>query len=201
MPALLATCMMDTKLVKASAWLLAAKLGYSTINKLQEGYCQLATVTRPRICAVCSQRQPHPIINNSLKQKIASSVIRPFLSTMYEGAVTPDYSFSTKIRVPKNTYPVHTEHTLQFRVLHVQWVPRLVLHSTRKTGQVCIRTCTHITSKLLQHKNCQSSPEGVVCCYSSEGNISKPLRLIWKGMNCSVCTAHWMQQTMHTGGI
>ena len=42
---------------------------------------------------------------------------------MYEEAATPDYSFSTKIRVPKNTYPVHTEHTLQFRV-HVQWVPK-----------------------------------------------------------------------------
>ena len=29
-------------------------------------------------------------------------------------------------RVLKNTYPVRTEHALQFRVLHVQWVPRLV---------------------------------------------------------------------------
>ena len=143
MPALLATCTMDTKLVKASAWLSAAKLSYSTIKKLQEGYCQLATVTRLSIRAVYSQRQAHPIINNPLKQKTVSRVIRPFLSTMYEGAVTPDYSLSTKIRVPKNTYPVRTEHTLQFRVLHVQWVPRLVLHSTRKTGQVCIHTCTH----------------------------------------------------------
>ena len=44
-------------------------------------------------------------------------------------------------RVPKNTYPVRTKHALQYRVLHVQQVPRLVacrrfaLHA-----QVCIRT-------------------------------------------------------------
>ena len=39
------------------------------------------------------------------------------------------------IRVPKNTYPVHTEHARQFGLLHVQRIPRLVagvLHCTRQ---------------------------------------------------------------------
>ena len=35
----------DTKLVKASAQLSAAALGYSTLTKLHEGHCRLATGT------------------------------------------------------------------------------------------------------------------------------------------------------------
>ena len=31
-----------------------------------------------------------------------------------------------KTRVPKNTYPVHTEHARQFGLLHMQQIPRLV---------------------------------------------------------------------------
>ena len=42
-----------------------------------------------------------------------------------------------KTRVPKNTYPVRTEHARQFRVLHMQLVPRLVaviLHCTARAS-------------------------------------------------------------------
>ena len=45
--------------------------------------------------------------------------------------IKPCCAFET--RVLKNTYPVHTEHALQFRVLRVQRVSRLVagiLHCT-----------------------------------------------------------------------
>ena len=69
MPPLLATCTMDINLVKASAWLSTAKPGYLTLKKLQDGYCLLATVTRLSTHAVCSQRQPCPIINYPLEQK------------------------------------------------------------------------------------------------------------------------------------
>ena len=41
MPALLATCTMDTKLVKASPWLSAAKLGYSTIKSCRKDIVNL----------------------------------------------------------------------------------------------------------------------------------------------------------------
>ena len=52
----------DTELFKASAQLSAAALSYSTLKKLQEVHCQLATGTQLRTRVVCSQHQPHPII-------------------------------------------------------------------------------------------------------------------------------------------
>ena len=89
-------------------------------------------------------------------------------------------------RVPKNTYPVRTEHALQFRVLHVQQVPRLVagiLHCTCKSAY--IHTCITLKAALAQRVWCAVKAHKKI--FQGQG----PSCLIWKGMNCSVCTACW----------
>ena len=54
---------MDTELVKYSAWLSAAVLGYSTLKKLQEGHCWLATGIWLHTRVVCWQHQPRPRVS------------------------------------------------------------------------------------------------------------------------------------------
>ena len=70
---------------------------------------------------------------------------------------------------------------------------------------VCTRTETHGEAHNRYHcsfsalKLASSSLEGVgVWCTVTAHKIFRgpgPLSLIWKSMNCSVCTAHWMYET------
>ena len=49
------------------------------------------------------------------------------------------FQSNEKTRVPKNTYPVLTEHAHQFELLHMQQIPRLVagvLHCKRQFAYI-----------------------------------------------------------------
>ena len=68
-------------------------------------------------------------------------------------------------RIPKNTYPVLTEHARQFRVLHVQRVPRLhvvavILQCTARTSLPYMHNTEAVAAQELV---LTASPEGVVC--------------------------------------